>query len=132
VTTSEIFLDTLENVDDINSIVDTILKLRQDHMKLTSELNQRNEQMHVENEKLVGNVHRQQSIINEYIQTKTELERRLLNNEQELRNLKKEIEDKNDQYQRLQNEYQLYKEDNQTRKSKKFEMMSVFKIFILL
>jgi hypothetical protein len=88
-------------------------------MKLTSELNQRNEKMHVENEKLVGHVHRQQIIINEYIQTKTELERRLLDNEHELRNLKKEIEDQNDQYQRLQNEYQLYKEDNQTRKSKK-------------
>ncbi len=75
--------------------------------------------MHVENEKLLLNVHQQQSVMDEYIQTKNELEKRLFDNEQQLINLKQDIEEKNIQYQRLQNEYQLYKEDTQTKKSNK-------------
>jgi chromosome segregation ATPase len=111
--------DTLENVDDVNSIVDTILKLRQDHLTLTSELNKTNDKMHVENEKLLLNIHQQQSTIDEYIQTNNQLEKRLVDNEQQIINLKQEIQDNIHQYQRLQNEYQLYKEDNQIKKSKK-------------
>lgn len=112
-------LDTLENVDDINSIVDTILKLRHDHLTLINELNQRNVQIQIENEKLLLNIHQQESTINEYIQTNNELEQRLIDNEQQFINFKKEIEENIDQYQRLQNEYQLYKEKNQAKTSKK-------------
>ncbi|CAF4743376.1 unnamed protein product, partial [Rotaria magnacalcarata] len=68
---------TLENVDDINSIVDTILKLRQDHLRLTNELNLRNEDLHEENEKLLSNIQQQQIAINEYINMKDVLEKRL-------------------------------------------------------
>ncbi|CAF4691987.1 unnamed protein product, partial [Rotaria sp. Silwood2] len=103
--------DTLENVDDFNSIVDTILKLRQDHLTFTNELSQHKDHMHIENEKLSLNIHQQQSIINEYIQTKNDLEKRLFDNEQQLINLKQELNEKNNHYQHLQNEYQLYKEE---------------------
>ncbi|CAF1138756.1 unnamed protein product [Rotaria sordida] len=107
--------DTLENVDDINLIVDTILKLRQDHLIFTNQLTQRNEYMHIENEKLLLNINQQQSIINEYIQTKNELEKRLFDNEQQIMNLKQELNNQINQYQHLQNEYQLYKEEYSTK-----------------
>jgi hypothetical protein len=110
-------LDTLENVDDINSIVDTILKLRHDHITLTSKLDHNNEKMHVENEKLLSNIHQQQSTINECMQTKYELEKRLFDNEQQILNFKQQIEENTHQYQRLQNEYHLYKEDTKSNKS---------------
>lgn len=107
------YLDTLENVDDINSIVDTIVKLRHDYFISITELNQYNEKIKIENENLLLNLHEQESRINEYIQTKNQLEKRLIHNEQQIINLKKEIEENNNQYQSLQNEYQLYKENNQ-------------------
>ncbi|CAF3945710.1 unnamed protein product [Adineta steineri] len=104
--------DTFENVDDINSIVDIILKMQEDHQIL----NHRYEQMDRENEKLLVDIDQQQSIINEYTQTKNELEKCLFNNEQQLKNFEKEIQNKNELYEQLQDEYRLYKEDNENNK----------------
>jgi hypothetical protein len=115
-----LLLDTLENVDDVNSIVHTILKLRQDHLTLTNKLNQLNEKVYTEKEELLLNIHQQQSTLNEHRETKSELEKRLIDNEQQIINFKQEIETKNDQYQRLQNEYQLYKDEYQIKKSNKY------------
>jgi ABC-type phosphate transport system auxiliary subunit len=109
------YLDTLENVDDIHSIVDTILKIRQDYFILK----QHHEQIKIENEKLLLNIHQQKNIIDEYIQTKIELEKRLINNEQELNNFKKEIEENINRYEHLHNEFQLYKENHQMKTSNK-------------
>ncbi|CAF3486805.1 unnamed protein product [Rotaria socialis] len=107
--------DTLENVDDINSIVDTILKLRQDHLRLTNELNLRNEDFHEENEKLLSNIQQQQIAINEYINMKDVLEKRLFDNDQQIMHFNKELQEKNNQYQRLQDDYQSYKEEYSTK-----------------
>ncbi|CAF1103599.1 unnamed protein product [Adineta steineri] len=104
--------DTFENVDDINSIVDIILKMQEDHQIL----NHRYEQMDRENEKLLIDIDQQQSIINEYNQTKNELEKCLFNNEQQIKNFEKEIQNKNELYEQLQDEYRLYKEDNENNK----------------
>lgn len=123
----EYFLvDTLENVDDYNSIVDAILLLRQDHIIFTEELNQRNEHMRIENEKLLANVQEQQSLIHEYLQTKTDLEKLLSDNEQKFINLKSELEEKHHQYQVLNNEYQLYKDEHKTKISKKLNYLKFF------
>lgn len=110
---NSVFLDTLENVDDVNSIVDAISKLQQDHLTLTSELNQDNEEIHHENEQLLLNIQQQQLTIDEYIQTKNEFEKRLFDNEQELNKIKQDLQEKIHQYQYLQNEYHLYKEDQE-------------------
>ncbi|CAF3485308.1 unnamed protein product [Rotaria socialis] len=107
--------DTLENVDDIDSIVDTILKLRQDHLRLTKELNLRNEDFHEENEKLLSNIQQQQIAINEYINMKDVLEKRLFDNDQQIMHFNKELQEKNNQYQRLQDDYQSYKEEYSTK-----------------
>ncbi|CAM4789639.1 unnamed protein product [Rotaria magnacalcarata] len=107
--------DTLENVDDINSIVDTILKLRQDHLRLTNELNLRNEDLHEENEKLLSNIQQQQIAINEYINMKDVLEKRLFDNDQQIMHFNKELQEKSNQYQRLQDDYQSYIEEYSTK-----------------
>ncbi|UJR14143.1 hypothetical protein I4U23_001137 [Adineta vaga] len=103
--------NTLENVDDINGITDAILQLRQDQMIITSKLHEKHEQLNKENEKLLLNIQQKQIVLNECNQTKNQLEKRLIDDEQQLRNFKQEINEKNEQYQQLQNEFQSYKEE---------------------
>ncbi len=109
------YLDSLENVDDIHSIVDGILKLHQDLLIL----HQQNEQIQIENKKLLLNITQKENIIRENIQIKNEFEKRLIDNDQPLINLKKQIEEHIEQYQKLQKEFHLYKEDHQTKTSKR-------------
>ena len=74
--------------------------------------------MQRKNETLSSNIHQQQMTIDEALQTKHELEKRLFVDEQEISNFKRQIEEHIHQYQRLHNEYEVYKEDNQIQKSK--------------
>ncbi|CAF1099022.1 unnamed protein product [Adineta ricciae] len=109
--------NTLENVDDINSIVDAILQLRQEHLSLTTELNRKHEEINRDNEKLVLNMQQQQHLLDECNRSKSEFEKRLLDDEQQLRNLQRELKNKIEQYEQLQNEYQTYREENSVKKA---------------
>lgn len=86
-------------------------------MKFTNEINQRNERMHKENEKLISNIQQQQSTITEFMKTKEFLEKRLLDSEQESKTLKQELEEKIKHYELLKDEYQLFKDQHPSKRS---------------
>ncbi|CAF5148278.1 unnamed protein product, partial [Rotaria magnacalcarata] len=77
--------------------------------------NLRNEDLHEENEKLLSNIQQQQIAINEYINMKDVLEKRLFDNDQQIMHFNKELQEKSNQYQRLQDDYQSYIEEYSTK-----------------
>ena len=102
---------------DVRSVPDALAKIRADHSKMLDTLHQQNEQMQSENEELMLSIHQQENLVDEQRQIRSELERRLLDNEQQMNELKREVKDRIDHYERLQNEHRLYKEEYQIHQS---------------
>lgn len=102
---------------DIRAVPEAMLKIRNDHTKMLNALQQQNEQMQIENEELILNIHQQESLVDEQRQMRSEWERRLLDNEQQINELKREIKDRTEQYERLQNEHRSFKEEHQLHQS---------------
>ena len=112
-------VDALGNADgDLHSLVQSIVKFRQDQTALIDELNQRQRTMQLENEKLLLDVQQKESIVREHQELKSELEKHQLGNEQHIVELKEAMKRQGEQYQHLQQEYQLYKDESERKQSK--------------
>ena len=110
-------LDAFDDVTDIRAVPEAMLKIRNDHTKMLNALQQQNEQMQIENEELILNIHQQENLVDEQRQMRSEWERRLLDNEQQINELKRDIKDRTEQYERLQAEHRSYKEEYQVHQS---------------
>ena len=98
----------MENIDDVYSIVDGIIQLQQDLLILQ----QRIEQLQIENGNLLSNVNQQENTIKESMQIKNDLEKRVIDAEQQISHSKRQFDEHSHQYEKLKREYQIYREDH--------------------
>ena len=110
-------LDAFDDVADVRAVPEAMLKIRNDHTKMLNALQQQNEQMQIENEELILNIHQQENLVDEQRQMRSEWERRLLEYEQQINELKRDIKNRTEQYERLQAEHRSYKEEYQVHQS---------------
>ena len=107
-------LDNFENIDDVSLIDEEILKLREENLSI----DQYKEEIKEKTKKLLENFQEKESLVNQSLQIKSDYEKRLIDYEQQIMNSKKDFEEQINQYQQLEKQFLLYKEENQAKKSR--------------